>query len=120
MEQTLKTGTSRFHSEGYKGGLDKRWGQKKLRCHTSEQRVDYEERNLLYICEDGHNPVTFSDAFEFGFVCTTCNKELTQKDNSKTISFLKKKIKKLDSEIKIGLEGLNDSLTELKDQQLES
>ena len=32
-----------------------------------KQRLDYEQRNLLYVCEEGHTPVTFSDAFEFGF-----------------------------------------------------
>jgi len=76
---------------------------KKLR-----QRLDYEQRNLLYVCDEGHTPVPFSDAFELGFICTTCSKELSQKDNTKTIEFLEKKIEELDNELKKGLEELDD------------
>jgi transcription initiation factor TFIIE subunit alpha len=76
---------------------------KKLR-----QRLDYEQRNLLYVCDEGHTPVPFSDAFELGFICTTCGKELSQKDNTKTIEFLEKKIEKLNNELKKGLEELDE------------
>ena len=41
-----------------------------------KQRLDYEQRNLLYVCDEGHTPVTFSDAFEFGFLCTVCGQEI--------------------------------------------
>ncbi|MHA1972721.1 MAG: hypothetical protein ACTSW1_07005 [Candidatus Hodarchaeales archaeon] len=71
-----------------------------------QQRLDYEQRNLLYVCKEGHNPVTFSDAFELGFVCTTCGEELAQKENAGTISFLKKKIKELETNLKTGLDEL--------------
>ncbi|UCE15032.1 MAG: transcription factor [Candidatus Heimdallarchaeota archaeon] len=78
------------------------------------QRLDYEQRNLLYVCEEGHTPVTFSDAFELGFICTTCGKELSQKDNTITIQFLERKIKELDKELKTGLEELDELVEQME------
>ena len=86
---------------------------KKLR-----QRLDYEQRNLLYVCDEGHTPVTFSDAFELGFICSTCGKELSQKDNANTIQFLEQKIKELDAELNTGLEELDD-LVELMEKPIQ-
>lgn len=83
-----------------------------------QQRLDYEQRNLLYVCDESHTPVTFSDAFELGFICTTCSKELSQKDNKKTIQFLEKKIKELHAELKTGLEELDDIAELLEKQSL--
>lgn len=71
-----------------------------------KQRLDYEQRNLLYVCEEGHTPVTFSDAFELGFICNVCSQELAQKENEKTISILKKKIAELEKVLKTGLEEI--------------
>ncbi len=71
-----------------------------------KQRLDYEQRNLLYVCEEGHTPVTFSDAFEFGFICNVCGQELAQKENEVTISSLKKKIAELERVLKSGLEEI--------------
>lgn len=71
-----------------------------------KQRLDYEQRNLLYVCEEGHTPVTFSDAFELGFICNVCSQELAQKENEETISILKKKIAELEKVLKTGLEEI--------------
>jgi transcription initiation factor TFIIE subunit alpha len=71
-----------------------------------KQRLDYEQRNLLYVCEEGHTPVTFSDAFEFGFLCTVCGQELAQKENEETISVLQNKISELEKTLKTGLEEI--------------
>jgi transcription initiation factor TFIIE subunit alpha len=71
-----------------------------------KQRLDYEQRNLLYVCEEGHTPVTFSDAFELGFICNVCSQELAQKENEETISILKKKITELEKVLKTGLEEI--------------
>ncbi|MHA2289084.1 MAG: transcription factor [Promethearchaeota archaeon] len=71
-----------------------------------KQRLDYEQRNLLYVCEEGHTPVTFSDAFEFGFLCTVCGQELAQKENAETISILQSKISELEKILKTGLEEI--------------
>ena len=71
-----------------------------------KQRLDYEQRNLLYVCEEGHTPVTFSDAFEFGFLCTVCGEELAQKENAKTIAVLQSKISELQKILKTGLEEI--------------
>lgn len=87
--------------------------RRKLSIKKLRQRLDYEKRNLLYVCNEGHTPVTFSDAFEFGFICTTCDEELAQKDNKKTIEFLDGKIKELEDLLKTGLEEI-DELAELR------
>lgn len=79
-----------------------------------QQRLDYEQRNLLYVCGEGHTPVTFSDAFELGFICTTCGKELSQKDNTITIQFLEQKIKELEKELKTGLEELDELVEQME------
>lgn len=87
--------------------------RRKLSLKRLNQRLDYEERNLLYVCDESHTPVTFSDAFELGFICTTCGKELAQKDNAKTIEFLKAKLKELEKELGTGLEEIAE-ITEEK------
>jgi transcription initiation factor TFIIE subunit alpha len=71
-----------------------------------KQRLDYEQRNLLYVCEEGHTPVTFSDAFELGFICTVCGQELAQKENASTISALQNKVSELEKALKTGLEDI--------------
>ena len=88
-------------------------GRRKNAIKKLRQRLDYEQRNLLYVCEDGHIPVTFSDAFELGFICTTCGKELAQKDNTQTIDFLSRKITELENELKTGLDTLDNKLSDL-------
>lgn len=97
-----------YWSPIYERILDLIISRRKQSIKKLRQRLDYEQRNLLYICDEGHTPVPFSDAFELGFICTTCGKELSQKDNAKTIEFLEKKIKELDNELKTGLEELDD------------
>lgn len=82
--------------------------RRKLSLKKMRQRLDYEQRNLLYVCEDRHSPVTFSDAFEMGFICASCGKELAQKDNQTTIEFLEGKIKELEGELNRGLEELKN------------
>jgi len=97
--------------------LDLIVSRRKLSIKKLRQRLDYEQRNLLYVCAEGHTPVTFSDAFELGFICSTCGEELSQKDNENTIKFLKQKIKELDEELKTGLEELDD-LAELMEKSI--
>ncbi|MFW9777319.1 MAG: hypothetical protein ACFFE8_00615 [Candidatus Heimdallarchaeota archaeon] len=82
--------------------------RRKLSLKKLRQRLDYEQRNLLYACQEGHSPVTFSDAFEMGFICASCGDELAQKDNQTTIDFLQKKIKELEGELNRGLEELKN------------
>jgi transcription initiation factor TFIIE subunit alpha len=88
--------------------------RRKLSLKKLKQRLDYEQRNLLYVCNEGHIPVTFSDAFELGFICTVCGEELAQKDNTKTIEFLETKIKLLDAVVNSGLDEFEE-LFELRD-----
>lgn len=97
-----------YWSPIYERILDLIISRRKQSIKKLRQRLDYEQRNLLYVCDEGHIPVPFSDAFELGFICTTCGKELSQKDNTKTIEFLEKKIEELDSVLKTGLDELDD------------
>jgi transcription initiation factor TFIIE subunit alpha len=90
-------------------------GRRKQTIKKLKQRLDYEQRNLLYVCDEGHTPVTFSDAFEFGFVCTVCGQELAQKENEDTISVLETKINELEGILKKGLEEI-EGLEEKMDQ----
>ncbi|MCK5344591.1 MAG: hypothetical protein KAR20_14355, partial [Candidatus Heimdallarchaeota archaeon] len=48
----------------------------------------------------------FSDAFEFGFLCTVCGQELAQKENAETIAILQTKITELKKILKTGLEEI--------------
>lgn len=105
-----------YWSPIYERILDLIVSRRKQSIKKLRQRLDYEQRNLLYVCDEGHTPVPFSDAFELGFICTTCGKELSQKDNTKTIEFLEKKIEELDSVLKTGLEELDD-IAELFEKQ---
>ncbi len=105
-----------YWSPIYERILDLIASRRKQSIKKLRQRLDYEQRNLLYVCDEGHTPVPFSDAFELGFICTTCSKELSQKDNTKTIQFLEKKIKELNSVLKTGLEELDD-IAELFEKQ---
>jgi transcription initiation factor TFIIE subunit alpha len=83
-----------------------------------KQRLDYEQRNLLYVCDEGHTPVTFSDAFELGFICTVCGQELAQKENAETISVLQTKIAELTKDLKSGLEEI-EGLEERMEQPID-
>lgn len=91
--------------------------RRKLSLKKLRQRLDYEQRNLLYVCDEAHTPVTFSDAFELGFICTTCGKELSQKDNTETIEFLKTKVTELEEELRTGLDEI-EKLTETMEMAL--
>ncbi|MFX0115244.1 MAG: transcription factor [Candidatus Hodarchaeota archaeon] len=62
------------------------------------QRLDYEERHLLYSCGNVECPqLLFGEAFEHGFVCPQCGGSLAPQDNKETIEFLKSQIKKIDA-----------------------
>ncbi|MHA2271287.1 MAG: transcription factor E [Candidatus Hodarchaeales archaeon] len=61
-----------------------------------QQRLDYEERHLLYSCGNVDCPqLLFGEAFEHGFICPQCNESLAPQDNKDTIEFLKAQIKKI-------------------------
>ena len=58
------------------------------------QRLDYEERHLLYSCGKADcAQLLFGEAFEQGFVCPKCGESLAPQDNKETIEFLKSRIR---------------------------
>lgn len=53
------------------------------------QRYEYEERNLLYSCENPEClPVVLEMAYELDFACPSCGESLDQQDNEKIQDFL--------------------------------
>ncbi len=67
------------------------------------QRLDYEERHLLYSCGKVDCPqLLFGEAFEHGFVCPNCSESLAPQDNKAAIEFLKSRIR-LVEESSLGL-----------------
>jgi len=53
------------------------------------QRYEYEERNLLYSCENPEClPVVLDMAYELDFICPSCGDPLDQQDNEKIQGFL--------------------------------
>ena len=61
------------------------------------QRYEYEERNLLYSCENPEClPVVLEMAYELDFVCPSCGDPLDQQDNEKIQNYLSKLIDTLE------------------------
>ena len=62
-----------------------------------QQRLDYEERHLLYSCGNIEClQLLFGEAFEHGFVCPTCAAPLAPQNNEDTIEFLKARIRQIE------------------------
>ncbi len=72
-----------------------------------KQRLEYEEENLLYKCENCNSqPLPFDDAFETEFLCKECNNPLVQLENEELIEQLRMKINELEKKIDDDLNGL--------------
>lgn len=71
------------------------------------QRLEYEEDNLLYMCEKCNSgTLPFDDAFENEFICKDCNNPLVQLENEELIEKLREKIEELEKTIDKDLNGL--------------
>ncbi len=60
-----------------------------------EERLAKEESNTFYLCTNACSRMDFDTAMEFQFKCPECGSLMHQQDNTRTIEFLKDKIKEL-------------------------
>ncbi len=63
-----------------------------------QERLRREEDNQFYLCRNACARMDFDRAMEFTFKCPECGEIMHQQDNSKTIDFLKERIKEIDEE----------------------
>ncbi len=64
-----------------------------------KQRLETEEdnQNCFFLCPNACARIDFNNASSFNFRCPECGSLLNQQDNSKTIEFLRKQIKEMES-----------------------
>jgi transcription initiation factor TFIIE subunit alpha len=60
-----------------------------------EERLAKEQSGTFYMCANACSRVDFDRAMEFEFKCPECGGLMSQQDNSRTIEFLKDRIKEL-------------------------
>jgi len=63
-----------------------------------QERLKREEENQFYLCRNACARMDFDRAMEFTFKCPECGEIMHQQDNTKTIDFLKERIKELEDE----------------------
>lgn len=68
---------------------------RKKKIKNLEQRLDREEGNQFYLCRNACSRMDFDKAMEFNFKCPECGKLMNVQDNTRTIEFLKDRLKEL-------------------------
>ncbi|MGV8169176.1 MAG: hypothetical protein ACP5N3_03920 [Candidatus Nanoarchaeia archaeon] len=63
-----------------------------------QERLQREEANQFYLCRNACARMDFDRAMEFTFKCPECGEIMHQQDNTKTIDFLKERIKELEDD----------------------
>lgn len=76
--------------------LDEKIRQQKI--EKLKERLDREEGNQFYMCRNACVRMDFERSMEFNFKCVECGEIMHPIDNTKTINFLKTRIKELQSE----------------------
>ncbi|MBD3256129.1 MAG: hypothetical protein GF383_13615 [Candidatus Lokiarchaeota archaeon] len=69
--------------------------KKKLILEKLRDRLQYEENNYFFVCEDCENSnikYKFEEAFDLNFRCPDCGGALLAKENEDIINFIKKRI----------------------------
>lgn len=72
---------------------------RKNRLTRLKERLEKEEQNQFFLCENACARLTFEQAMEFDYKCPECAFLLNQQDNAKTISYIQNEIKKLEKEL---------------------
>jgi transcription initiation factor TFIIE subunit alpha len=67
--------------------------QKLIRRLSS--RLDFEQQNICYTCENGCGRFLFENASEYDFVCPVCQAGLNYQDSSILVAAMKKKLDEL-------------------------
>ena len=74
--------------------------KKRMVLTLLEQKLEHESTNDLYACSNGDSPpVPFEEAMNLSFRCPKCNGQLEYVDNAKAISFLRKRVEELRSDL---------------------
>lgn len=76
--------------------LDKKLTQEKI--DKLYERLEREEENQFYLCRNACARMDFDKAMEFNFKCPECGEIMHNQDNSRTIEFIKERIKELEKE----------------------
>jgi transcription initiation factor TFIIE subunit alpha len=74
--------------------------KKRMVLTLLEQKLEHESTNDLYACTNrDSSPVPFEEAMNLSFRCPICNGQLEYVDNEKAISFLRKRVEELRSDL---------------------
>ncbi len=71
---------------------------KKEKIDKLKERLEREENNQFYLCRNACARMDFDRAMEFNFKCPECGEIMNQQDNTRTIDFLKQRIRELETE----------------------
>lgn len=73
---------------------------KKKRISKLNERLERENKNHFFICNNMCIRLDFEQSMDFDFKCPECNEIMNQEDNAKTIDNIKKEIVSLEKEVK--------------------
>ncbi|PTD94562.1 transcription factor E [archaeon SCG-AAA382B04] len=73
--------------------------RKKVYLEELEERLEYEENNVFYVCPDGHERLTFEEASEEQFECPECGKQMVHYDDDRDIKEIKETIEELKEDL---------------------
>ena len=77
--------------------LMKKIQEEKLAKFRERLHVESTNVNNFFICPKAHTRMDFHTAIGHSFRCTDCGNLMQQQDNTKTINFLKEKIKEMET-----------------------
>ncbi len=72
----------------------------KQKLERMEERLAKEESGIFYLCANACLRLAFEEAVEANFSCPECGALMHQQDNTRTIEFLKDRIKELRKKLK--------------------
>src|SRR3989440_11073916 len=75
--------------------------RKKKVLEKMQSRIDYEKGHSFFMCKGCLTVrVTFEEAMESAFRCSSCNGQLISEDNSRTVQVLEDLSKKIETELR--------------------
>ena len=70
------------------------------KVHKLQERLEREQGGQFYMCKNACARMDFEKAIEFNFKCPECGEIMNLQDNSRTIEFLRQRIKELSEDAK--------------------
>lgn len=83
----------RLDLSGIESRLEK---ERKRLIQNLEQRLEFEDENVFFVCPEGCIRLLFSEATNCHFLCPVCGEDLVAQDNSKTIEIIKSRLDELE------------------------